>query len=292
MRRGESARMPVLTVMSGSDRKADPSGTVTGNRGAAVVGPIDLVSVPIKAATLSGRQHKHETRGGAGGAGRRRRCGGVMPSGASGCLACGLTLRLPQSYLRAMLVIRILALLSCGLTLSACAESVLIKSYPAGAKAYVDGQVIGTTPARMTIPRSQVTDPHTWRVEYRNCDPAEGQLVTGIGKGRVVSYIFTLGIAALFKGPNYFHPVDAILTGGDCETRAPAPQAAPGITINQIVGDRNVVPAGEGISNTQKLAERLETLRDLYNRKLITKDVYEAESQKAVGEYTDAPASK
>lgn len=187
-----------------------------------------------------------------------------------------------------MLAMRTLVLLSCGLTLSACAESVLIKSYPAGAKAYVDGQLIGTTPARTTIPRSRVTDPHTWLVEYRNCEPAEGQLTTGIGRGRVVGYIFTLGIAALFKGPNYFHPVDAILTGGDCETRAPAPQAAPGITINQIVGDRNVVPAGEGISNTQKLAERLETLRDLYNRKLISKDVYEAESQKAVGEFTGA----
>ena len=174
---------------------------------------------------------------------------------------------------------------------SGCAESVLVKSYPGGAKAYLDGQIIGTTPAQTQIPRGQVGAPHTWRVEYRNCDPAEGSLQTGIAGGRVAGYIFTLGILAIFRGPHYYKPVDAILTGGDCETAKAAP-TQPGITVQQIVGDRNVVPAGQGISNTRKLAQQLETLRDLYNRKLISKEVYESESQKAVREYTGAPASK
>ncbi len=56
--------------------------------------------------------------------------------------------------------------------------------------------------------------------------------------------------------------------------------------------DHNVAPAGSGTTNTQKLSQQLETLRDLYNRKLITKAVYESESQKAVREYTSQPASK
>jgi hypothetical protein len=175
------------------------------------------------------------------------------------------------------------ACLVAALMLWGCAESVRIKSHPAGAKAFVDGALIGTTPAETQIPRNQVGQPHTWRVEYRNCEPAEGQLQTGVAGGRVTGYIFTLGILALFKGPNYFKPVDAVLTGGDCETTGSPAQ--PSITVQQIVGDKNVAPASTD-TNTQKLAQQLETLRDLYNRKLISKDVYEAESQKAVREYT------
>ncbi|MEO8604202.1 MAG: hypothetical protein ABI629_16620 [bacterium] len=184
------------------------------------------------------------------------------------------------------------ALLACLLLSSGCAESVLVKSYPGGAKAFIDGQLIGTTPATTAIPRSAVGKPHTWRVEFRNCDAAEGQLRTGIAGGRITGYVFTLGIVALFRGPYYYLPVDAILTGGDCETKSAAAPGSPnGITIQQIVGDHNVAPAGSGATSTQKLAERLETLRDLYNRKLITKAVYESESQKAVREYTAEPAT-
>ena len=186
---------------------------------------------------------------------------------------------------------RTLALLTSYLLLSGCAESVLIKSYPAGAKAYIDGQIIGTTPTGTQIPRGQVGAPHTWRVEYRNCEAAEGSLQTGVAGGRITGYIFTLGILAIFRGPYYYLPVDAVLTGGDCET-GKASSTQPNITVQQIVGDRNVAPAGAGATNTAKLSQQLETLRDLYNRKLITKEVYESESQKAVREYTSDPSSK
>jgi hypothetical protein len=182
------------------------------------------------------------------------------------------------------------ALLIFALCLSGCAEYVTIKSYPGGAKAYVDGQVIGTTPAHTDIPRSQVGKPHTWRVEFRNCDFAEGNLETGVAGGRIVGYIFTVGILAIFRGPYYYRPVDAILTGGDCEggptqARPPAP-AQPGIMIQNIVGDKNqaTTTTGPEISKTQRLAERLTTLRDLYNRKLISQRVYDEESQKAIQE--------
>ena len=180
------------------------------------------------------------------------------------------------------------ALLVLMLAVPGCAEYVQIKSYPGGAKAYVDGQPIGTTPASMEIPRSQVGLPHTWRVDYRNCDFAEGNLETGIAGGRVVGYIFTAGILAIFRGPHYYRPVDAILTGGDCEgpgqARSFVPQQ-PGIMIQNIVGDKNqLTGTAQDISKTQHLAERLTTLRDLYNRKPISTLVYEQESQKAVKE--------
>lgn len=126
-------------------------------------------------------------------------------------------------------------------------------------------------------------------MEFRNCDAAEGNLQTGIAGGRIAGYIFTLGILAAFRGPQYYRPVDAILTGGDCEGTAqgrPAAAPQPGILIQNIVGDKNQAVSGTGqdISKTQRLNERLTTLRDMYNRKLISKEVYEQESQKAIKE--------
>jgi hypothetical protein len=175
------------------------------------------------------------------------------------------------------------------LLLTGCAEYVSIKSYPAGAQAYVDEVLIGSTPAQTSIPRSQVGAPHTWRVEFRNCDFAQGNLETGVAGGRITGYIFTAGILAIFRGPYYYRPVDAILTGGDCEGRNQARPVAPpqpGILIQNIVGDKNqaTTTTGPEISKTQRLNERLTTLRDLYNRKLISKDVYEQESAKAIKE--------
>ncbi len=165
----------------------------------------------------------------------------------------------------------------------------MIKSYPPGAKAYVDDQFIGTTPATVAIPRDKVTSPHPWRVEYRNCDSAEGMLTTRVAGGRIAGYIFTLGIVAIFRGPYYFPPIDTPLNGGDCETATRQKSPAPaGITVNQIVGDRNQAgSAGQDVTKTQKLAEKLTTLRDLYNRKLISQDVYDKETQKALRDMGD-----
>lgn len=178
------------------------------------------------------------------------------------------------------------------LGLSACAEPVMIKSFPTGAKVTVDGQYVGTTPARIAIPRSRVSSPHDWRVEFRNCDYAEGRLMTRVPARRIVAYIFTLGIAAAFKGPNEFVPVDVALQGGDCEgppIARTAPAAPAGITIQQIVGDHSAASGtgGTNESKTRRLAERLTTLRDLYNRKLISKDVYDQEMQKAARDLSD-----
>ncbi len=181
---------------------------------------------------------------------------------------------------------RYAAVVMLGILVFGCAERVRIKSYPPGAKAFLDGEYIGSTPAVTTIPRSQVGKPHNWKVEYRNCDPAEGQLIPRVGGGRVVGYIFTLGFVALFKGPRGFPPVEAALTGGDCETRSEArsERRPSGITVQQIVGDRNrpVGSSEDGVSESERLAERLKTLRDLYNRKLISQEVYEREMQKSV----------
>jgi len=178
--------------------------------------------------------------------------------------------------------------------LTGCSETMLIKSYPPNAKAYVDGQYIGTTPAFHTVPRAEVSDNHRYRVEYGNCDPAEGQITTGVAGGRIVGYIFTVGLLSLVRGPHYFRPVDVALQGGDCGAGR-VPVAAParlggvtgGVNILQIVGDKNLGSGAEGADGApvQELATRLSVLRDLYNRKLITEQEYERERQRALGEF-------
>jgi len=78
-----------------------------------------------------------------------------------------------------------------------------------------------------------------------------------------------------------------MLTGGDCEGSShgrSAVQPQPGILIQNVVGERNsaTTTTGTEVSKTQRLSERLTTLRDLYNRKLISEQVYEQEMQKAI----------
>lgn len=158
----------------------------------------------------------------------------------------------------------LVAVLSAG-ALSGCAEGVLIRSSPMGAKAYVDGEFIGTTPARTAIPRNAVGNIHRWRVEHRNCEPIEGELKTDIGPGRIVGYVFSLGVSALFKGPRYFHRVDAALI---CQQEV-------------------IFRPSEGVENAQRLTERLKTLRDLRDRGLISAAEFEQERQKAIRELAE-----
>lgn len=184
--------------------------------------------------------------------------------------------------------IRLLLVLALPLLLASCAEVVQIKSYPPGAPAYLDGEYIGTTPVRHSIPRSGVRAGRTWRVEYGNCTPAEGTLAPVVGGGRVVGYIFTLGFTALFKGPRTYRPVDARLTGGDCipEEASPAAASHPSVVVTQIVGDANAAGnANAQESAHRELSSRLRTLRDLYRRKLITNEEYERERLRAMREF-------
>lgn len=180
----------------------------------------------------------------------------------------------------------LVALIAISVAVAGCSESFQIRSYPGGAKALIDGKVVGSTPAEVVIPRSQAGLPHKWRVEFRNCDYAEGDLHAGIAPGRIITYFLTAGIFAAIRGPYYYDDIDAMLTGGDCEGGSPrqAAPAQPGILIQNIVGDKNQAGTVQEVSKTQRLSERLTTLRDLYNRKLISEQVYDQEMKKAIDE--------
>lgn len=109
---------------------------------------------------------------------------------------------------------RKLASLLClaALTLGGCAETLLIRSYPVGARATVNGEFIGVTPATLEVPRDQVTkQEYRWRVEKPNYESAEGLVTPRIAPGRIVGAVFTLGILLAFRSPYYLPAVTAEL---------------------------------------------------------------------------------
>ncbi len=93
----------------------------------------------------------------------------------------------------------------CVLSLAAqgCAESVLIRAYPADARIAVNGQRLGTSPATYTVPRGSGPRDGNFRyhVEREGFQPQDGSFTFKPAGGRITGGIFTLGILFLFKSP-------------------------------------------------------------------------------------------
>jgi PEGA domain/Short C-terminal domain len=93
-------------------------------------------------------------------------------------------------------------ILGCALVslLAGCGGSVLIRTAPPGAKAYVDGNFIGRTPVEFSVPRREIR-PHALRLEKEGFEPIEDTIRTRVAPGRIVGAIFSLGIVYLFRSP-------------------------------------------------------------------------------------------
>lgn len=139
-------------------------------------------------------------------------------------------------------------------------DEAVFRSVPSGAQVYLDDQLIGTTPLSLSVACDQVVD-RRYRIQYQDCEPAEGILSARVAPGRVVGMVFSLGVSAIFQCPNYFVPVNVLLTGGVCGSGG-VPVAAQG-------------PSGD-------LAERLRVLRDLHQRGVLTDAEYEQERERAL----------
>ena len=104
--------------------------------------------------------------------------------------------------------------------LAGCAERVLFRSAPPGAKVFVDDTYVGDTPTHFST-RSVVL--RTYRVEMQGYPPVEGALEPHLAGGRVVGAIFTLGIVAMARPMYYYtpNPVDVTFgTGNIIATRS------------------------------------------------------------------------
>ncbi len=143
-----------------------------------------------------------------------------------------------------------------GLALAGCSESTLIRSYPPGAKVYVDNQYQGVTPCGVTVPRSKFTSNVQARLERDGYEPLTATLREHVCGGRVVGGIFTLGIVFIFKRPTCFvDPQDFALTALPSNTPA-ASSAAPA-------------------AHQATVEERLEHIKKLRDQGTITNQEYD-----------------
>ena len=98
--------------------------------------------------------------------------------------------------------IGLLALLT---TITGCAESTMIRSYPVGARISVDGIFVGATPAKFVASRQDFEQKTFVAVaEHPGYQRTEYTLQRTTCKGRIVGGVFTLGILLLFKRPTCF----------------------------------------------------------------------------------------
>lgn len=97
-----------------------------------------------------------------------------------------------------------------------CAERLVIRSNPPGAQVILDGQASGTTPM---VYSTRDPKPMTYRIELEGLPPAEGEITTRLGPGRLVGAIFTLGIVAACRPLQYFvpNPLDVDLGGASAQ---------------------------------------------------------------------------
>jgi hypothetical protein len=92
-----------------------------------------------------------------------------------------------------------------------CAEEVVFRSVPAGARVLVDGSEVGATPT--TFKTRQVV-PRSYRLEYPGFAAVEGTLIPHLAGGRLVGAIFTLGIVAMCRPLYYYEPNPVDVTFG------------------------------------------------------------------------------
>lgn len=90
--------------------------------------------------------------------------------------------------------------------LAGCGDSVLIRTTPPGAKAYVDNNMIGLTPIDFRVPRSEITQ-HSLRVEKEGYEPIDDTIRSRFAVGRAFGAFFTVGIMYIFRSPMYLVPL-------------------------------------------------------------------------------------
>src|SRR6476659_4160816 len=80
---------------------------------------------------------------------------------------------------------RWIASLCCAATLSACTETVVIRSNPPGARAFLNGHELGLTPATTTLDYTAFSS-YQLRLEKEGYLPYDGRLSTEVNIGSLI----------------------------------------------------------------------------------------------------------
>jgi len=105
-----------------------------------------------------------------------------------------------------MKLLSLLLVLASATMLASCSESVMIRSEPPGAKAYVNDGLVGTTPFVFSVQRGDLQHSYSLRLEKDGYEPYTDTLRTRIAGGRATGAFFTLGIVYIFRSPWYLVP--------------------------------------------------------------------------------------
>jgi len=174
------------------------------------------------------------------------------------------------------------ALIVVSTLLSACTESTMIRTSPPDAKVYVNGQFVGVSPVRCKVPRAEFRDGIPVRIERDGYEPVTSTLRTRIATGRIVGGFFAFGIPFMFRGPTAF------LEQHDFELQSSAPPAGPtSATAPRAPLVPRLVPGSEPASVEPPAAsdagQKLQRLKDMYDRGLITEEEYRKTRARIVG---------
>ncbi len=145
-------------------------------------------------------------------------------------------------------------------TLASCSSSTMIMSNPSGAKAYIGGSYIGTTPCEYSD--MKVTGSSTSiRLEKEGYEPAQG----------IISKNGDLNVGALIGGIFFWFPFIWIFGYRDSYQ----------FELQPVGGGEMVV--GTVVEEEEPVADRNEALRelkDMYDDGVLTKEEYEREKKK------------
>ncbi len=152
------------------------------------------------------------------------------------------------------------SLLAIALLASGCSEAYVIRSYPNDVRMSVNEEYVGITPVVVPLTRAQMR-PYRWRAEKEGYEIQEGTMQPRVAPGRIWGYIFTVGILAIFKGPQYM-PDLVVDMKPLPKSEAAAPAAVPATHEDRLRHAENLHRQGM-ISDQEYQTLRREILRDL-----------------------------
>ncbi|SFQ47754.1 PEGA domain-containing protein [Hymenobacter arizonensis] len=153
---------------------------------------------------------------------------------------------------------------------SSCASSTMLQSLPTGAKVYLNGEAVGTTPYRhtdskivgsTTSVRLEKEGYETYNTAFSRDEEADVGAIVG-GVFLLIPFLWTMK----YK-PEHSYELKSIIPGAPAIFTAPAAPVAPA--------------AG---TTTKSRAERLRENKKLFDEKVLTEAEYEKEKKRILAE--------
>jgi hypothetical protein len=175
-------------------------------------------------------------------------------------------------------------LLSAGTAFAARREVASFTTTPESARVFIDGAYVGDTPLELTFRCDQIGD-RRYRIERDGCAPVEGVLNARVAPGRIVGAAFCFGINYAFQCTQYFVPVNVHLQCGSAAGSSPGHGGAVPVSVDQLPPRVDLrKPPPPTPRSTEAMLARLQTLKDLRDRGVISEDEFQRQRERLLNE--------